>query len=129
MCFFIAYLHSEEKFLPKYLSSLCTLAYCSKIELNQTAPNGCAILTVSDKCEVHLLLKGYIDPAKEMEKLIKKQVQLKETKIKLEKAMSSEDYTVKVPAEVREANDNKLSQANTELDKLEKAITTLKLMD
>jgi hypothetical protein len=36
---------------------MCTLAYCSKVEFSTSSPQGCAILTVSDKCEVHLLLK------------------------------------------------------------------------
>lgn len=125
-----AYLFVENAWIEKYISALCTLAYCSKIDLNiETIPAGCAILTVSDKCEVHLLLKGFIDPSKELEKIIKKQEQLTETKIKLEQAMEAGDYIVKVPEKVREANDQKLSQTNTELERIEKAINTLKLMD
>lgn len=124
-----AFMNTNEQFLMKYIPALCTLSYCSKIEMNKTAPVGCAILTISDKCEVHLLLKGFIDPVKELEKVLKKKDQLNETKEKLEKVMSADDYTTKVPAEVRESNDVKLSQAITELEKLEKAIETLKLMD
>jgi len=41
----------------KYQNAMCTLAYCSKVEICTSPPQGCAILTVSDKCEVHLLLK------------------------------------------------------------------------
>jgi hypothetical protein len=41
----------------KYEHAMCTLAYCSKVEFCASPPQGCAILTVSDKCEVHLLLK------------------------------------------------------------------------
>jgi valyl-tRNA synthetase len=41
----------------KYQSAVCTLAYCSKVEFCTSPPPGCAILTVSDKCEVHLLLR------------------------------------------------------------------------
>lgn len=120
---------TKEEFLQKYIPALCTLAYCSKIELNQTSPTGCAILTISDKCEVHLLLKGFIDPTKELEKILKKKDQLTDTKSRLEKTMSAADYLVKVPAEVQEQNTVKMSQTNTELDRLEKAIETLKLMD
>jgi hypothetical protein len=39
---------------------MCTLAYCSKVELCTSPPQGCAILTLSDKCEVHLLLKVWV---------------------------------------------------------------------
>jgi len=41
----------------KYQHAMCTLAYCSKVEFCTSPPQGCAILTVSNKCEVHLLLK------------------------------------------------------------------------
>jgi hypothetical protein len=43
--------------LQKYCSAMCTLAYCSKVEFCTSPPQGCAILTLSDKCEMHLLLK------------------------------------------------------------------------
>lgn len=76
-----------------------------------------------------MVLKGFIDPSKELEKILKKQEQLKDTKTKLEKAMSAGDYTTKVPAEVRESNDSKMSQTTAELERLEKAIETLKLME
>lgn len=125
-----AYLFVNDSWVEKYIRALCTLAYCSKIELNiETVPAGCAILTVSDKCEVHLLLKGFIDPSKELEKIVKKQEQLTDMKTKLEQAMAAGDYATKVPEKVQEANDLKLSQTNTELERIEKAIDTLKLMD
>ncbi|GLV42742.1 Valyl-tRNA synthetase [Carabus blaptoides fortunei] len=124
-----AYLYAKDETLVKYTSALCTLAYCSKIEFNVTPPVGCAILTVSDKCEVHLLLKGFIDPSKELEKILKKQEQLNETKTKLEQAMAADDYSVKVPENIRETNDQKLEQTVTELERIVKAIETLKLME
>lgn len=41
----------------KYQHAISTLAYCSKVEFCTSPPQGCAILTVSDKCDVHLLLQ------------------------------------------------------------------------
>lgn len=50
--------------VQKYWSAICTLAYCSKVEFCTSPPQGCAILTLSDKCEVHLLLKVWMMGAK-----------------------------------------------------------------
>ncbi|KAJ9598284.1 hypothetical protein L9F63_011024 [Diploptera punctata] len=115
--------------LKKYQSALSTLSYCSKMEVSTSPPKGCVILTVSDKCEVHLLLKGLIEPAKEMLKLQKKQDQLQQQLNKLKQAMSAPDYEVKVPQEVRQTNSEKLNQTEGELLRLESAMTTLKSME
>lgn len=53
---------SEQKTLEtvtKFKLEIATFANCSKVELADTSsmPTGCAILSVSDKCQVHLLLK------------------------------------------------------------------------
>ena len=49
-------------------------------------------------CQVaaHLMLKGLIDPAKEVEKLNKKKTALQGTVDKLKKAMEVKDYESKV---------------------------------
>ncbi|KAM3957167.1 LOW QUALITY PROTEIN: valyl-tRNA synthetase [Aphomia sociella] len=91
-------------------------------------PIGCSILTVSDKIEVHLVLKGLIDPQKEMTKLEKKKETLSQTINKLQQAIAAEDYAVKVPVEVQKSNTEKLAQSQGEIQRLEKAIETLKLM-
>nr|XP_023014024.1 valine--tRNA ligase [Leptinotarsa decemlineata] len=111
-----------------YSPMLETLAYCSKIAVNEPAPDGCTILTVSDKCEVNLLLKGLIDPVKETTKIQKKLELLQATKEKLRKAIDAPDYELKVPLEVRQTNEVKLSQTSIELSRLETALQALKLM-
>ncbi|XP_013170152.1 PREDICTED: valine--tRNA ligase isoform X1 [Papilio xuthus] len=95
---------------------------------DEQPPTGCSILTVSDKIEVHLVLKGLIDPQKEIAKLEKKKESLSQTISKLQQAMAADDYSVKVPAEVQKTNTEKLSQSQGELEKLDKAMATLKLM-
>ncbi|XP_069705537.1 valine--tRNA ligase isoform X1 [Periplaneta americana] len=112
----------------KYQSAVSTLAYCSKVELSSSPPQGCAILTVSDKCEVHLLLKGLIDPAKELIKLQKKQEQLELQVNKLNQAMSAPGYHTKVPEDVRLANSEKLKQSEGELERLVSAVAALQLL-
>lgn len=112
----------------KYEHAMCTLAYCSKVEFCTSPPQGCAILTISDKCEVHLLLKGLIDPAKELAKLQKKQDQLEQQVRKLKQTMAAPDYTIKVPGEVRLCNTDKLTQTEGELVRLLSAISALRTM-
>ncbi|XP_026488182.2 valine--tRNA ligase [Vanessa tameamea] len=91
-------------------------------------PTGCSILTVSDKIEVHLVLKGLIDPAKEITKLEKKKDTLTQTINKLQQAIGADDYITKVPPEVQKANSEKLTQSQGEMERLQAAIETLKLM-
>nr|CAD7263237.1 unnamed protein product [Timema shepardi] len=116
--------------VSKFQSALSTLAYCSKVEVNpDSLPSGCAILTVSDKCEVHLLLKGLIEPEKELSKLNKKRETLEQQVTKLNQVMSASDYEVKVPVEVRQTNSEKLIASEGELSRLQAAVAALKTME
>lgn len=114
--------------LKKYANDLTTVSFCSKIHFDTTPSQGCAILTVSGQCEVHLLLKGLVEADKEIAKLEKKKVQLEQTVSKLNQAMSAADYTTKVPADVQTANNDKLSESSSEIQRITAAIETLKLM-
>ncbi|KAH8384583.1 hypothetical protein KR093_001627 [Drosophila rubida] len=114
--------------LQRYTSDLSTIAYCSKVAFDSQPPAGCAILTVSGQCEVHLLLKGLIEADKEIAKLHKKRDQLEQTVGKLTQAMQASDYATKVPAEVQSANETKLTESRTEIERIAAAIETLKLM-
>ncbi|XP_075977591.1 valyl-tRNA synthetase isoform X1 [Anticarsia gemmatalis] len=112
--------------LKALFKSVQTLANSELSE--EEAPSGCSILTVSDKIEVRLVLKGLIDPQKEITKLEKKKETLSQTISKLQQAMAADDYTTKVPAEVQKANSEKLTQSQGEIDRLQAAMETLKLM-
>ncbi|XP_044258532.1 valine--tRNA ligase [Tribolium madens] len=120
---------ATETTLTKFIPALQTLSYCSKIGVNEQAPPGCAIITVSDKCQVNLLLKGLIEPAKEIAKIEKKLDFLQGTKNKLNQAMSAADYATKVPPEVQQTNSEKLAQTIVEFERLQTAIEALKLME
>jgi len=114
-----------------YSDVLMTSAYANKIEVveqDKDIPDGCAIVTVSDKCSAHLMLKGIIDPIKEVEKLGKKQDSLKTSLEKLKKSMLIKDYEKKVPEDIRQANGEKVSQTETEIVRLTEAMTFLKAM-
>ena len=71
------------------------------------------------------MLKGLIDPTKEVEKLNKKKSALQQTVDKLKKAMEVKDYDSKVPEDVRTANKEKLDTSSLEIEKLCEAIKTL----
>ncbi|XP_049829740.1 valine--tRNA ligase [Schistocerca gregaria] len=114
--------------IVKYSSAISTLAYCNKVEVCDNPPLGCAILTVSGQCEVHLMLKGLVDPSREIEKLQKKEESLNQQVTKLHQAMSAEDYEIKVPEEVRKANEEKLSHIEAELRKINHALKLLRTM-
>uniref|UniRef100_A0A8D8DXW9 Valine--tRNA ligase n=1 Tax=Culex pipiens TaxID=7175 RepID=A0A8D8DXW9_CULPI len=116
--------------LQRFPTDLATMCY-SQITFaqeNQPPPPGCAILTVSGACVVHLLLKGLIEPEKEIEKLGKKREALTGTVGKLEEVMGKADYTVKVPEDVRKSNQEKLEQSKVEIERIIAAMETLKTM-
>lgn len=114
--------------LKKYTSDLSTTAYCLPIDFDVRPPPGCAILTVSGQCEVHLLLKGLIEVDKELLKLEKKKTQLDQTVTKLNQVMQADDYTIKVPVDVQQANTEKLQQSESEIEGIVAAMETLKTM-
>ncbi|XP_061383734.1 valine--tRNA ligase isoform X2 [Danaus plexippus] len=117
---------TEMNEVKELFRSLQTLA---NSELSDDSPPmGCSILTVSDKIEVHLVLKGLVDPQKEITKLEKKKENLSQTINKLQQAMAADDYTAKVPADVRKLNSEKLATSQGEIERLQSAIETLKLM-
>ncbi|CAG2100961.1 unnamed protein product [Medioppia subpectinata] len=91
-------------------------------------PEGCAIVPVSDTCEAYLMLKGFIDVNKEMERLKSKREKINGPLIKLKASTETTDYTDKVPIEVRTANTEKLRQLELELNKVLEAIQAISLI-
>jgi len=95
-----------------------------KVVTTQTPPEGCAIATVSDKCEVHMMLRGLIDIGKEITKLEEKKSRLGTQLTKLKQAAEKPDYS-KVPENVRTLNSEKMGQLDIEIEQLTSAITSL----
>jgi len=112
--------------LSRFTDTVATLAYSQHVQVSmETPPPGCAIVTVNDKISAHLVLKGLIDPAKEMEKLGKKRAALEQTVGKLKKAVQVADYETKVPEDVRRANKEKLDTSEVEIVRLAEAVAAL----
>lgn len=120
---------NTEHLVKKYVDFLQTLAYCSTVEVNTSVPDDCKLIPISDKCEVHLLLKGLIDVSVEVEKLQKRADFLLVARKKLSQEMSDHNYNSKVPEDIQKTNLDKLIQMNVELDKIESVMVMLKLID
>ncbi|KAL3869903.1 hypothetical protein ACJMK2_042527 [Sinanodonta woodiana] len=93
--------------------------------VKEMPPQGCAVQTVSAKCETHLMLKGLIDIGKEIQKLEGKKEKLGCQVTKLREAAATTDYNTKVPEHVRQQNAEKLNELTIEVEKLARAIETL----
>ena len=111
--------------------NISTLAFCQPVSVSTDGGNtrGCAIVTVSDKCDAIVHLEGLIDVQKEKTRITglveKKNQQL----VKLKEGMVVPNYTEKVPLIVQEANKDKEVELEAELQQLEAAFATLSTMD
>lgn len=114
--------------LKKFSADLATTAFCANVTFDSTPPVGCAILTISGQCVVHLFLKGLIESDKELAKLDKKKQALQQTVVKLTQLIAATDYATKVPAEVQQTNLEKLSQSKDEIERITAAMETLKMI-
>ncbi|KAK3747841.1 hypothetical protein QZH41_015985 [Actinostola sp. cb2023] len=81
-----------------FTDTIVALRSASRLQIlcHERPPVGCAIGTLQDKCEVHLLLKGVIDIPKEISKLQNKKENLKQSLHKLMEATQIPDYKTKV---------------------------------
>lgn len=104
---------------------LTTSASIEVVSDKSAVPEGCAIVPVSDRCEAYLLLKGFIDVKKEIERLESKREKISGPLIKLKASTEVSDYTEKVPIEVRTANTERLRQLELELEKVIEAIKAI----
>lgn len=111
------------------IATLTTSSAVELLEEGAAVPAGCAMTTVSDSCQVYLMLKGVVDPAKEIERMTQKEEKLQSQLSKLKAAMAASDYTTKVPLEVQTANLEKVRQTEGELTRIVESISTLRLMD
>ncbi|XP_041068758.1 valine--tRNA ligase, mitochondrial isoform X2 [Carcharodon carcharias] len=111
--------------LGPFLGPLQTLSRSGSVELltpGGDAPVGCTIAVVNQHCQVHLLLKGLIDPQKELEKLSARQQRIG---AQLSTAISRTQipgYEEKVPERIREENAQKVCSLQAELERVTQAI-------
>jgi len=115
--------------LKQFSDLICTLSTSSAVTFLEAAeqpPVGCAIQTVSAKCEVHLLLKGIVDVDKEVAKLQEKKSKLMADHDKLCQVADLDDYCTKVPDNIRKQNAEKVAELKEEIEKLTHCIELLR---
>ncbi|KAG6921055.1 valyl-tRNA synthetase, partial [Chelydra serpentina] len=111
-----------------YIGCLSSSGLVRVLGPGEAPPAGCAVAVASDKCTVHLLLKGLIDAEKEISKLAGKQSELQKQIERLRERMETPDYGTKVPPKVQEADAAKLQQSRSELQKVTEAVETFQRM-
>lgn len=94
----------------------------TKCLLSEEPPKGCAMHSVNDKVQLHVLLAGLVDFANEIAKLEKKLTKISPSIESLNKKISKEDYVTKVPENVRETEAAKLEALLKEKEGIENAI-------
>ncbi|XP_058864914.1 valine--tRNA ligase [Acipenser ruthenus] len=116
--------------VKQYSPYIQTLSSSQTVNTLQSGepPAGCAVAIASDKCTVHLLLKGLIDAEKEISKLSVKRGELQKQLEKLAERMGKADYRDKVPQKVQEGDAEKMKQSETELQKVQEAVENFKRM-
>lgn len=82
----------------------------------------------SEHCTAHLLLKGLIDPPRELSRLGGRREELQRQRERLLERRGADGYGDKVPPSVREADAAKLAQAEAELRKVEEALERVRGM-
>ncbi|DAZ94841.1 TPA: hypothetical protein N0F65_012530 [Lagenidium giganteum] len=102
----------------------------TKCLVSEEPPKGCAMHSVNDKIQIHVLLAGLVDFANEISKLEKKLTKIQPSIDSLNNKMSKEAYTTKVPESVRETEAAKLEALTKEKEGIQSAIAGFqKLLD
>jgi len=123
-CFEVSLLEKLKQF-SDLISTLSTSSAVTFLDAEEQPPAGCAIQTVSAKCEVHLLLKGIVDVDKEVAKLLEKKARLTVDHDKLHQVIESDDYCNKVPENIQKQNAEKVAELKEEMEKLTHCIRLL----
>ncbi|KAJ8299984.1 hypothetical protein KUTeg_021503 [Tegillarca granosa] len=103
--------------LQVYHDLIQTMTSSSSLQflVDEHPPEGCAVQTVSAKCESHIMLK----------KLEGKKTKLNSQLEKLQDSTKMADYDTKVPEHVRQQNTEKMSEMSIEIERLSHAIERL----
>ncbi|XP_060706636.1 valine--tRNA ligase, mitochondrial [Hemiscyllium ocellatum] len=114
--------------LAPFLGPLRTLSRSGPVQLlipREAVPAGCAVSVVSQHCQVHLLLKGLIDPGKELAKLLARQRQIGEQLSAAITRTQIPGYEEKVPERIREGHTQKVRCLRAELERVLQAVDNL----
>ena len=116
--------------LERFADTLAPLSFCNPVTVSAESGHerGCAIITISDKCDAILYLEGLIETDKEKARVATRVESVQQQLVKLRNAMTVANYSDKVPATVQTANKDKETQLEAELVQLAAAFSTLSTM-
>ncbi len=117
--------------ISRFADTISTLGFCQPVSVSIDGGNtrGCAIVTVSDKCDAIVHLEGLIDVQKEKTRITGLVEKKRQQLVKLQEGMVVPNYAEKVPLSVQETNKEKETELETELQQLDAAFATLSTMD
>ncbi|KFD54850.1 hypothetical protein M514_04284 [Trichuris suis] len=119
----------DVEFLSKCADIICVLSNCSSVEINaDMPPTGCATFPLSNRCIIHLLLEGLVDKEKELGKLDIRAQKVRTQLAKCQEMTTIDNYQMKVPEEVQQANEEKKRQFQVELEHIVEAMAALNSM-
>lgn len=131
ICCFNVFTQQAVKTIERFSDTIATLALCQPVTVSTDggSTRGCAIVTISDKCDAIVHLEGLIDVQKEKTRITGLVEKKKQQLVKLREGMTISNYSEKVPLPVQEANKEKEVELDAELQQLDAAFATLSTMD
>lgn len=108
--------------LVKGLSKLHVVSASNDVE------KGCALYSISEDINAHLLVRGHVDFDAEIAKFESKLRKAEESILSFRKKTEVDGYEEKVKKEVREENDKRLEKLAQEKDALEKTIANFRAL-
>ena len=129
-CFVVCRDAAQAALLEQHAQTVLVLARSSKapppasltLVAAAAVPRGCVSEPVSSSTEVHVLLKGVIDFAKEVQRLQKEQKTVQTYLEKLEAKVSAKDYASRAPAATQEEDRGKIADTEVGLANIRQAI-------
>ncbi|KAJ3057123.1 hypothetical protein HK097_000051 [Rhizophlyctis rosea] len=115
----VAQLLSSQTPIIKTLARACK--NLNVLPADGAVPVGCAPYSVTEDCNLFLLVKGFVDFEVELQKLDVKIGKAQKSLADWKKKTEVEGYEVKVKAEIREINDQKIKGLEAEIAALEHA--------
>jgi valyl-tRNA synthetase len=123
--------HSDEyqaARLPQLTSPMSRMGMVGEVQVlraSASVPKGTLQDVVNKECSIFMEMAG-IDLSQELVKLSKKVATAESTVSSYEKKIAVPGYEEKVPAHIRDANEQKLKDARVELEELKRAVASIK---
>ena len=120
----------DVKLLTKVSQHVVTLAKLDSLEVladgAKPETDTCVVSVLNERTTIYVDAAGLVDFKAEVDKLLKKRGLVAKALEGLEKKMSIPGYEEKVPAEVRQANQDKLDDMKSQMTEMDSAIAMLK---